>query len=99
MAATISAEQVPEEIAEGLREAASDLQVIKSDNEDMRQRFESEGWSGLDRLAVAGDRIDQAYDSLLTLAEKFGLAAEVRAAYLANTMVGNKRTVTEQTTS
>ncbi|MER7015307.1 hypothetical protein ABT324_28070 [Saccharopolyspora sp. NPDC000359] len=91
----ITTEATPAYIKDGLCQAAQDLREIADDNAAMRAEFESEGWSGLEQLAMAGDKIGAAYDSLLSLGEKFGLAEEVAAAYQANEMVGSKRTVTE----
>ena len=93
--AEITAEAAPEDIKDALREAAQDLRAIADNNHSMRQTFESANWKGLDRLSTAGDKIGNAYDSLLTVADKFGLVAEVKTAYLNNEMVGDKRTVTE----
>lgn len=93
--AEITAEAAPEDIKDALLEAAQDLRAITDNNDSMRQTFESAHWKGLDRLSAAGDKIGTAYDSLLTVADKFGLVAEVKTAYLNNDMVGDKRTVTE----
>lgn len=93
--AEITAESAPADIKNALLLAAQDLREIKDNNDSMRQTFESANWNGLDRLQAAGDKIGSAYDSLNTIAEKFGLAAEVATAYLNNEMVGDKRTVTE----
>lgn len=93
--AEITAESAPADIKDALCEAAQDLREIKDNNDSMRSTFESANWSGLDQLQAAGDKIGSAYDSLMTIADKFGLAAEVATAYLNNEMVGDKRTVTE----
>lgn len=91
----INHESAPEEMADAVKTAAADLNQIAQDNTDTIDRFETAGWSGLDQLNTVRDRLSSAADSLVTVGEKLGLAAEVKAAYLNNSMVGNKASVTE----
>ena len=96
MTSNINHEAGTDEIADALRVAAERLGEIDQRNNALGDQFENQGWSGLDSLRTAGDRISTAGDSLTTVAEKVGYGgALVRDAYQANSMVGEKASVTE----
>jgi hypothetical protein len=79
-----------EGLADGLKDAAEDLELINNDNMQLVGTFEQEGWSGLDVLSGAASQINDVRDVLVQVAEKIGVGGQmVLDAHLNNPMIRN----------
>ncbi|MFS8532685.1 hypothetical protein [Sphaerobacter thermophilus] len=83
----------PEDIKLGLENAAGRLEEIIASNQRLQEEFEAHEWRDLDTLADIRQRLAEALDTLHTTIDKVGKALEVREAYQANHMVGDKESL------
>lgn len=90
----LNADQSTEVVAHGIRTAADRLEKIDESNQDLKARFEAEGWSGLDQINEASTAIDRTREKLVKLADDIGVGGQiVREARQRAQMVGSYESV------
>lgn len=83
----LTADGSTDEMAAALQQAGDELESIAIDNNQLADAFEQNGWSGMDALGGARDRIASVRESLTDVAHKIGVGgAAVRDARLNNQM-------------
>lgn len=81
-------------LASALNAASDRLETIAARNIELKNRFEDEGWSGLDKADIAESAINTTREKLAQLADDIGVGGQaIREAHAKNTMVGNRSTV------
>jgi len=90
---TLTPEQEPAAIADALRQIDEVLEQIRSENNRVHELLESAGWSGLEGIDYARERLDDVRQGLSDLVEKFSRSEEVLQALRANHMVGDLGTI------
>lgn len=79
-----------DQMAAALKDAAGDLEHLTNENAKLRQTFEDQGWSGLDKLEAVQADLAGVREGLVDVAEKIGVGGgAVRDAHLNNSMIRN----------
>lgn len=86
----LDAEQSTEAVANALREASDRLEALDQRNQDLKARFETEQWSGMDQINTASTVINEGREKLVKLADDIGVGGQiVREARQRAQMVGS----------